>query len=290
MGFQPGPYNQNREGHVIKFVEWDADGMQDWLTPDTRPGADRGLGSSETSPVLRERSARVRRAGWGPACRCAVSSPSLSCCCSASLIQQLVPANTRRFAALSLRCFAESSPMCLGSKALPTALARRSGRRLVLASWKVWNNDPDRLKPYLRRLGVPPGQAGQLDTITPEVITAVARGRRLVAVVGMGGTASCFQPDFFYRGKTGLIEAVGPGVTKPTHCERWRCSLAGPLRWDFVRGNRKPKYEAGYARLRALERTRLERQLRGRCRVRYQSRAREFILRPGRLCHPIARG
>jgi hypothetical protein len=36
MGFQPGPYSQSREAHVIKFVEWYADGMEDWLKPDTR--------------------------------------------------------------------------------------------------------------------------------------------------------------------------------------------------------------------------------------------------------------
>ncbi|HSU07505.1 MAG TPA: aromatic ring-hydroxylating dioxygenase subunit alpha [Acetobacteraceae bacterium] len=36
LGYQPGPYNQSREGHVIKFVEWYADAMQDWLTPDRR--------------------------------------------------------------------------------------------------------------------------------------------------------------------------------------------------------------------------------------------------------------
>jgi glycine betaine catabolism A len=39
VGFQPGPYSQAREGHVIKFVEWYADGMEDWLTPDTRRAA-----------------------------------------------------------------------------------------------------------------------------------------------------------------------------------------------------------------------------------------------------------
>ncbi|MGH7155430.1 MAG: aromatic ring-hydroxylating oxygenase subunit alpha, partial [Acetobacteraceae bacterium] len=31
LGFQPGPYSQNREGHVIKFVEWYADAMENWL-------------------------------------------------------------------------------------------------------------------------------------------------------------------------------------------------------------------------------------------------------------------
>lgn len=36
VGFQPGPYSQSREAHVIKFVEWYADGMEDWLKPDTR--------------------------------------------------------------------------------------------------------------------------------------------------------------------------------------------------------------------------------------------------------------
>jgi glycine betaine catabolism A len=39
VGFQPGPYSQSREGHVIKFVEWYADGMEDWLTPETRRAA-----------------------------------------------------------------------------------------------------------------------------------------------------------------------------------------------------------------------------------------------------------
>jgi Rieske 2Fe-2S family protein len=39
VGFQPGPYSQTRETHVIKFVEWYADGMQDWLTPDRRRAA-----------------------------------------------------------------------------------------------------------------------------------------------------------------------------------------------------------------------------------------------------------
>lgn len=39
LGFQPGPYSQVREGHVIKFVEWYADAMQDWLTPDRRRAA-----------------------------------------------------------------------------------------------------------------------------------------------------------------------------------------------------------------------------------------------------------
>jgi len=39
VGFQPGPYSQAREAHVIKFVEWYADGMEDWLTPDTRRAA-----------------------------------------------------------------------------------------------------------------------------------------------------------------------------------------------------------------------------------------------------------
>lgn len=39
IGFQPGPYSQNREVHVIKFVEWYADSMADWLTPDTRRAA-----------------------------------------------------------------------------------------------------------------------------------------------------------------------------------------------------------------------------------------------------------
>jgi Rieske 2Fe-2S family protein len=36
LGYEPGPYNQNRETHVIKFVEWYADSMEDWLTPDRR--------------------------------------------------------------------------------------------------------------------------------------------------------------------------------------------------------------------------------------------------------------
>ncbi len=36
LGYQPGPYSQIREGHVIKFVEWYADGMADYLTPDRR--------------------------------------------------------------------------------------------------------------------------------------------------------------------------------------------------------------------------------------------------------------
>jgi Rieske 2Fe-2S family protein len=36
LGFQPGPYSQSRESHVIKFVEWYADAMDDWLRPDTR--------------------------------------------------------------------------------------------------------------------------------------------------------------------------------------------------------------------------------------------------------------
>jgi phenylpropionate dioxygenase-like ring-hydroxylating dioxygenase large terminal subunit len=39
IGFQPGPYSQRREPHVIKFVEWYADRMEDWLTPDTRSAA-----------------------------------------------------------------------------------------------------------------------------------------------------------------------------------------------------------------------------------------------------------
>jgi len=39
IGFQPGPYSQTREGHVIKFVEWYADSMEDWLMPDTRKAA-----------------------------------------------------------------------------------------------------------------------------------------------------------------------------------------------------------------------------------------------------------
>jgi glycine betaine catabolism A len=36
LGFQPGPYSQQRETHVIKFVEWYADRMRDWLTTDRR--------------------------------------------------------------------------------------------------------------------------------------------------------------------------------------------------------------------------------------------------------------
>jgi Rieske 2Fe-2S family protein len=36
LGFQPGPYSQSREAHVIKFVEWYADSMTDWLRPDTQ--------------------------------------------------------------------------------------------------------------------------------------------------------------------------------------------------------------------------------------------------------------
>lgn len=39
LGYQPGPYSQEREAHVIKFVEWYADRMQDWLTPDRRRAA-----------------------------------------------------------------------------------------------------------------------------------------------------------------------------------------------------------------------------------------------------------
>lgn len=36
VGFEPGRYSQLREQHVIKFVDWYADGMEDWLGPGTR--------------------------------------------------------------------------------------------------------------------------------------------------------------------------------------------------------------------------------------------------------------
>jgi Rieske 2Fe-2S family protein len=39
LGFQPGPYSQSRESHVIKFVDWYADAMDDWLRPDMRRAA-----------------------------------------------------------------------------------------------------------------------------------------------------------------------------------------------------------------------------------------------------------
>lgn len=36
LAYRPGPYSQLREPHVIKFVEWYADVMQDYLTPAPR--------------------------------------------------------------------------------------------------------------------------------------------------------------------------------------------------------------------------------------------------------------
>lgn len=36
LGYQPGPYSQIREPHVIKFVEWYADHMADYVNPDRR--------------------------------------------------------------------------------------------------------------------------------------------------------------------------------------------------------------------------------------------------------------
>jgi phenylpropionate dioxygenase-like ring-hydroxylating dioxygenase large terminal subunit len=36
LGYQPGPYSQVRETHVIKFVEWYADNMSDYLNPNQR--------------------------------------------------------------------------------------------------------------------------------------------------------------------------------------------------------------------------------------------------------------
>jgi hypothetical protein len=94
-------------------------------------------------------------------------------------------------------------------------LAHNSRGRLSLASWQ---RQGDRQEVYLRAVG--------MQTTTELRMTAALRADQLVAVMTLGGSASCMDVSLFRPIGHRLVQIVQPYVTRINSCQRWGDSIS----------------------------------------------------------------